>query len=148
MSLSGCGSGGDGGGGPAPAGATTVSGSVQAPNGQIAFHHPRGFIEQVVNLFTPTAYASISGLSSAPNGTLVQLARLNASGTGFTVVATTTTAGGTYSFNLTNLGLQVSNDLIVRVASGAVQMRAFATGSNVDLDPVSETSVQIGRAHV
>ena len=143
MSLSGCGSGGGGGGGPAPAGATTVSGSVQAPNGQIAFHHPRGFIEQVVNLFSPTAYASISGLSTAPNGTLVELARLSASGTGFTVVATTTTAGGTYSFNLTNLGLQISNDLIVRVASGAVQMRAFATGSDVDLDPVSETSVRL-----
>ena len=134
------GGGSDGGGSAAPT--TTVSGSVQAPNGQIAFNHFPGFIERLANLFIPTAYATISGLSPVPDGTQVQLARFNPTGTDFAVLATTTTAAGTYSFNLTNLGLQVSNDLIVHVANGAVQMRAFVTGSNVDLDPVAEASVR------
>jgi hypothetical protein len=139
-----CGGGGGGGGGGTPAASgTTVSGSVQAPNGQIAFAHPQGFIEQVANLLTAEAYASLSGLSPVPDGTQVQLARLNASGTGFTVLATTSTVGGTYSFNLTALGLQVSNDLIVRVVNGAVQMRGFVTGSHVNLDPVAESSVRL-----
>jgi hypothetical protein len=142
-----CGRGGGGGGtatGPAgAASATLVSGSVQAPNGQIAFNHSPGFIERLANFLAPTAYASLSGLSPVPDGTLVQLARFNATGTGFTVLATTTTVAGTYSFNLTNLGLHVSNDLIVHVANGAVQMRAFVTGSNADLDPMAETSVRL-----
>lgn len=145
VALSACGSGGggDGGGGSSAAPTASVSGSVQAPNGQIALNHSTGLIERLVNLFLPTAYATISGLSPVPDGTQVQLARFNATGTDFTVLATTTTAAGTYSFNLTNLGLQVSNDLIVHVANGAVQIRAFVTGSNVDLDPVAETSVRL-----
>jgi hypothetical protein len=145
LTLNACGGGGDGGtGGPPPTTPqTTVSGTVQAPNGQIAFNHSPGLIERLTNLLLPTAYATIAGLSPVPDGTPVQLARANATGTGFTVLATTTTTAGTYSFNLTNLGLQVSNDLIVQVAKGAVQMRAFVTGSNVDLDPVAETSVRL-----
>ena len=138
------GSGGSGGGSSgAPASTTTVSGSVQAPNGQVAFNHSPRFLARLANLFTPSAYASITGTSPVPDGTLVQLARFNADGTGFTILATTPTAGGTYSFNLTTLGLQIANDLIVRVANGAVQMRAFVTSSNVDLDPASETSVRL-----
>jgi len=144
MSCGGSGGGGENATGPAgTASATLVSGSVQAPNGQIAFNHSPGLIERLTNLFFPTAYATISGLSPVPDGTSVQLARFNATGTDFAVLATTTTAAGRYSFNLTSLGLQVSNDLIVHVTNGAVQIRAFVTGSKVDLDPVAETSVRL-----
>jgi hypothetical protein len=136
------GGGSDGGGGSA-APTTTVSGSVQAPNGQIAFNSSPRFLDRVANLFAPRAYASITGLSSVPDGTLVQLARMNAAGTDFSVLATTVTAGGAYSFNFTNLGLQIANDMMVRVANGTVQMRAFVTSSNVDLNPVSESSVRL-----
>lgn len=142
LALSACGGGGDGGGGSA-APTTTVSGSVRAPNGQIAFNHSPGFLDRVATLFTPTAYASIAGLSSVPDGTLVQLARLNAAGTDFSVLATTVTAGGSYSFNLTNLGLLIANDMMVRVANGTVQLRAFVTSSNVELDPTSESAVRL-----
>src|SRR5262249_2771666 len=37
----------------------------------------------------------------------------------------------------------LSNDLMVRVANGLVQMRGFVTGSHVDLNPISETSVRL-----
>ena len=59
--------------------------------------------------------ASVTGLSPVPDGTLVQLIRLNATGTSFTVLASTTTTGGRYTFNPSHLGLQPSNDLAVPV---------------------------------
>jgi len=144
FSISACGGDGGGGGGEAsPTQGTTISGSVQAPSGQIAFNHSLRFLTQLVDLFHPSAYASITGTSPVPDGTLVQLARLSADTSSFTILATTPTSGGTYFFNLTSLQLQIANDLIVRVATGAVQMRAFVTGSTVDLDPASETAVRL-----
>jgi len=142
--LTACG-GDDGGGAPAPSpSGTTVSGSVQAPNGQIAFNKPPGVFERLTSLFIPTVHASISGLSAVPDGTAVQLARFNATGTGVTTLATTSTRGGRYAFNLTNLGLQFSNDLMVQASgpTGTI-MRAFATNTAVDVDPASELAVRL-----
>src|SRR5262249_5005432 len=96
----------------------------------------------------PSANASVSGLSPVADGTTVQLIRVNAIATSFTVLSTTTTAGGRYIFNLTNLGLGLSQDLVVRVANGTVQMRAFVTGSNIDIDPASEAAVQSVLEHI
>ena len=143
LSCGGGGGGDAGGGAPPAAQTTTVSGSVQAPGGQVAFNQPQGLLQQFAQFISPSAYASVSGLSPVPDGTTVQLVRLNATGTSFTVLASTTTSGGRYTFNLTNLGIQPSNDLVVRVANGAVEMRAFVTSSNVDLDPLSETAVRL-----
>ena len=136
--------GGEGGGGSNAATGTTVSGSVQAPNGQIAFDHARGFFERLAHLIYPTVYASISGLSAVPDGTPVQLARFNATVTGVTILSTTTTSGGRYSFNLDKLGIQFSNDLIVQVAGATGKMiRAFVTNATADLDPGSELAVRL-----
>src|SRR5215467_10114026 len=131
---------GGGGESPTPTATSVVSGTVQAPNAQIAFAPSPGFFERVANLLNSSAYASIPGLSPVADGTQVQLARFNGAGTGFSVLATTMTAGGNYTFDLNSLNLPLSNDLIVRVANGSVQMRGFVTGSHVDLDPISETS--------
>lgn len=146
LSVAACGGGGEGGGAPGgappPATAQTiVSGSVQAPNGQVVFHQP-GIGDLFEDLFVSSAYASLSGLSPVPEGTSVQLGRMSSAGT-FTVLASTTISGGRYSFNLTSLGLTISSDLVVRVANGPVQMRAFVTGETVNLDPVSETAVRM-----
>lgn len=142
-SCGGGGGGGGAGGAPPSAQTTTVSGSVQAPGGQVAFSQPSNLLQQFSQFIAPSAYATITGVSPVPDGTTVQLIRMNAIGTTFSVLASTPTSGGHYSFNLTNLGVQPSSDLVVRVANGSVQMRAFVTGSNVDLDPVSETTVQL-----
>jgi alpha-tubulin suppressor-like RCC1 family protein len=61
----------------------------------------------------------------------------------FTTLASTTVSSGRYSFNLTSLGLTFTSDLVVRVANGPVQMRAFVTGETVNLDPISETAVRM-----
>lgn len=144
--LSSCGGGGGGGGSggsPPTVSATTVSGTVQAPGGQVSFSQPQTLLQQFAQFFSTTANASVNGLSPVPDGTTVELIRANAIATSFPVLSSTITDGGRYSFNLTSLGLEPSNDLVLRVANGAVQMRAFVTGSNVDIDPASEVAVQL-----
>jgi hypothetical protein len=142
-----CSGGGGSSGGSNPssgssASGTTVSGSVLAPGGQIALN-PKSPAQFFANLLSSAAYAGISGSSAVPDGTVVQLGRLTGNGSGFSIISTTQTTGGRYSFNLTNLNLQFASDLIVRVISGAVQMRAFVVSDSIDLDPVSETAVRL-----
>lgn len=132
-----------GGGGTTPVAAPTqtiVSGTVQAPGGAIAFFKKPGFGD----LFVSEAYAALTGLANVPDNTIVQLARLNATATSFSVISTTITSGGRYSFNLTALGLQPTNDLIVRVAGpSGRELRAFVVGTVADIGPVSEAAYQL-----
>lgn len=147
LTLIACGSGGGRGEGLPPDGApppaatqTIVSGTVQAPNGQVAFHQPT-----LWDLFESSAYASLSGLTPVPDGTPVQLGHIDRNGHFVDVVASTTVSGGRYSFNLTNLGLTFSSTLVVSASNPAsgVRMRAFVTRETVNLDPISESTVQL-----
>lgn len=147
-----CSGGGGSSGGSTPssgssASGTTVSGSVLAPGGQIALN-PKSPTQFFANLFSSAAYAGISGSSAVPDGTVVQLGRLTGNGSGFSIISMTQTAGGRYSFNLTSLNIQFASDLVVRVLNGAAQMRAFVVSDSVDLDPVSETTVQLVLEHL
>jgi hypothetical protein len=144
LSLSSCGGGGGGGAETTPPIAapvqTIVSGTVQAPGGQIAFFKKKSFGD----LFVSEAYAALTGLANVPDNTIVQLAKLNSNATSSTVITTATTTGGRYSFNLTALGLQPANDLIVRVAgSNGREMRAFVVGTAADISPISEAGCQL-----
>ncbi|MFY4730764.1 hypothetical protein [Nitrospira sp. BLG_2] len=138
--LSAC-SGGNGG---SEGAATTISGFVQAPNGQVAFTEPRGFIGQLTKLLMRTAHASFVGLSPVPDGTAIQLARFNSTGTGVTTLATSTTSEGRYSFTWTDQSLPFSTELIVQVTGPTGRMiRAFVTNPTVDVDPTSELAVRL-----
>ena len=118
---------------------TTVSGTVTAPGGAIAFNKERSFQD----LFATDAYAALNGLVSVSDGTIVELARFT-NGTNVSVITTTSTSGGRYSFNLGTLGLQPTNDLFVRVTgSNGTEMRAFVVGSIADISPVSEAACQL-----
>ena len=142
ISISSCSSGGGEGASPpiSTAPQTIVSGTVQAPNGQVALFKKTSFSD----LFLSEAYAALTGLANVPDNTIVQLARLDANASSFSVISTTSTSGGRYSFNLTALGLQPANDLIVRVAgSGGKEMRAFVVGNVADISPVSEAAYQL-----
>ena len=77
----------------------------------------------------------------------MQLGRISSAGS-FTALASTTVSGGRYSFNFTRLGLTFTSDLVVRVATGAVQMRAFVTEDTVDINPISESAVQVVLDHI
>ena len=143
------GGGGDGGAPPTATPAQTmVSGVVQAPNGQVVFHHP-GIGDFFKDLLVSSASASLLGVSPVPDGTPVQLGRMSSAGA-LTVLASTTVSGGHYSFNLTSLGLTVTSDLVVQVQNPAsgTRMRAFVTKDTVDLNPISESAVQVVLDHI
>lgn len=119
---------------------TIVSGSVQAPAGLVAFFKK----SSLEDLLTSDAYAALTGLSNVPDRTIVELARLDATASNFTVLATATTLGGRYAFNLTSIGAQPAHDLIVRVAGpGGKELHAFVIGTVIDLNPVSETAYRL-----
>lgn len=142
--ISSCGGGGGSGGGAGAPARGIVSGTVQAPNGQIAFHAKPNLFRDFVAHFTPSANAAVTGISSVAEGTAVELVRIDEAGAVIATLAVTSTSGGNYSFDLNTLGLDFASDLIVRVVGPAgMQMRAFVSGETVHIDPVSEAAVQM-----
>lgn len=149
LMLTACG--GDDGGSPPPPPSPPpptqiiVSGTVQAPAGQVAlFTEPRLW-ERIGALVFPEAVAALSGVGPVPDGTPVQLVRIEDAGNVAATLASTSVTNGRYSFNLTSLDLSPVSNLAVRVVNSGTgaQMRAFVTGSTVDLDPISETAVRL-----
>jgi hypothetical protein len=149
--LSSCGKGGagislSGGGNPViPTQDIIVSGSVQAPSGQIAFSGSKTLFKNFAEIIIPTANALIPGLSIVPDGTTVELASINDTGALVSTLSTTTVSGGTYSFDFTKLKLSFSSNLIVRVqnANSGIQMRAFVGIGVTNINPVSEAAVTL-----
>jgi len=110
-----------------------------APGGVVAFHGQPSFRQ----FFASSAYAALSGLVAVPDGTIVELARFTKSAN-VTVIGTTSTAGGRYSFNLSAFGVEPANDVFVRVVgSQGKEMRAFVVGNVADITPVSEAACQL-----
>ena len=144
-SILSCSSGGNGGGEEVPPTVsptttvqpTMVSGTVQAPGGQIAFFKKPGFGDWLES----EAYAAVSGLAPVSDGTTVELGRIgHTSPFSFSLISSTVTSGGRYTFNLTNLGLIPAVDIIVRVRNGSTELRAFVTGATVHINPMSEVA--------
>jgi hypothetical protein len=143
--LVGCGGGGGGGGSPATPAPTTVSGTVQTPNGQVALNTSQRLKRFASNLILREASADLIGLSPVPDGTKVQLVRIDPV-TGLTQaeIASTTTSGGRFTFNLTQLGIGFSNTLIVQLAEETgIKLRAFVVDGIANLEPVSEAVVEL-----
>jgi hypothetical protein len=136
--------GGGGGGGSPPPPPTVVSGAVQAPGGQVSLFYQPDVLQRVADFFASPAHAVVLGLTSVPDGTQVELGRINSKGA-FSRLATANTSGGRYSFNLTSLGIGFSVDLVARVVgtSTTVQMQAFVIRETVDIDPLSEAAVRM-----
>jgi len=151
-SLYACGGGGGGAGGgavpppppPPPPPQTILGGTIEAPNGQIALHWAPSGIDRWVEILVPAANASIPGVTPVADGTPVDLIRLDDAGEVIETLASTTTSGGEYSFNFTELGLDFANDLMVIATGGAgVELRAFATQETTNIDPDSEATVSL-----
>ena len=142
--LTGCGGGGGGGSSPAAPAETTVSGTVQTPGGQVALNGPQILRRFVANLILSEAHADLTGLSAVPDGTKVQLARIDpVTGLTLSEIASTTTSKGRFSFNLTQLGVGLSNTLIAQLAEETgIKLRAFVVDNVVNLEPVSEAVVE------
>jgi hypothetical protein len=141
----GCGGGGNSVGGSSGSTDFVVSGTVSAPGGIVAFVPRKNLFARLADVLISPAYAAITGLASVPDGTKVDLVRINNSGVVISPLATTNTSGGSYSFNLTKLGQATASDLVVQVfdSSNVLNMRAFVATGTVNIDPVSETTVRL-----
>src|SRR5262245_44991937 len=135
--LGSCGGSGSGGGE-----SHRLTGIVRSPNGQaIGFSaaprrtRPIGW-EGREALVVP-------GLLAVPDGTAVELVRVSDAGVPLESLASTVTAGGQYSFDLSDLGLAQSSDLFVIAGSGASELRAPGVRAELDVDPLSEAVVQL-----
>lgn len=143
------GAGGDSNGGGGTAGSPpqnfVVSGTVSAPGGAVAFLPARSLFQQLADTLIAPVHAAISGMAPVSDGTTVELVRINDDGTVMSVLATTKTSGGNYSFDLTALGLSAASDLVVQVTSlsSGAKMRSFVVAESVNVDPVSETTTRI-----
>lgn len=126
--ISACGGSSSGDPSPDDEAQTTVSGSVQAPDGQFASNQQKGLLQYIAALVIAEANTAVSGLSPVTEGAVVELIRIDTDGTILATLATTTVSSGTYSFNLTKLGLNFSGDLVVRAVGTGVQMRAVVVG--------------------
>ncbi|MBI5461627.1 MAG: hypothetical protein HY941_05505, partial [Gammaproteobacteria bacterium] len=124
-----------------------VDGVVTAPAGVIASSERSGGLSmaRLLDFFVAPAQAAMSRLLPVPNGTPVDLVRVNDAGRMSAPIATTTTRYGRYQFDLTALRRSVSSRLLVRVDNVATgqQLRAFVSDKTVDINPVSETAVRL-----
>lgn len=148
VAIGGCGGGGDeeydSGSGATPSLPTysKVSGVVSAPNAALAFKVEPSAFKRLAEFFTSSAHADLASTSSVPDGTLIELLRIDDDGNVVRVLDSTTTLHGKYNFDLS--GVHLASDLIVRAMneSTGVQLRAFVTDESVDIDPVSEVVVR------
>jgi hypothetical protein len=138
--LAACGGGGGGG-----EDGTRIAGMVRSPDGQ--------GIGLTGRTRPPVARAEaeeggreridLPGLLPVPDGTNVELVRLDAVGAATEVLASTTTSAGLYTFDLSSLGLTLAADLEVEAGSGATRLRAPAARTALDVDPLSEVLVRL-----
>jgi hypothetical protein len=151
LTLVACGGGGGGGGNspsppppPPPPPDVIVGGLIEAPNGQIASTWPLHGLDRWLTLVVPEAAASVPGAIPVPDGTPVDLNRLDADGSIVETIASTTTTGGRYSFNFTDLGLAFNDYYVATAVGGAgIVLRTFVTSEIADVDVESETTVDL-----
>ncbi len=129
---------------PPPPPDVIIGGSVEAPNGQIAFHRRPSRPAYWLDVLMSAAHASVPGSSPVADGTPVDLVRLDDNGSVAQTLASTTTSGGRYSFNFTDLNLSIAGDLVVTAMGGAgIELRAFVSREIVNVDAESEATVSL-----
>ncbi len=122
-----------------------VSGTVSAPGGAVALLTDKSLFAKASDLFFSSANAAISGIATVPDGTRVDLIRIDDTGAQTAALANTTTTGGKYSLDLPGLGLMTASDLVVQISSStsSAKLRAFVTSASVNIDPASEATVRL-----
>ena len=143
LSLSACGGGGGGGGSLSSPQSNVVSGDVMTPNGMVASIANPTIADKLLNWVLPTAIADLAGIADVPDNTIIELVQLDGGGNVTSVISTTTTSNGRYSFDLDSLNITNSSSLAVRLpVNGGAPIHAIVTGSEVDVVPEAEVIYQ------
>ncbi len=129
-----CQSSGDGGGSQA----TTISGTVSAPNGVLAKAEPQGLRRWFARLGLSHAWAQVvSGLTPLQGATVFLIRVDNAGNLTATLAQTTTDNNGLYTLTLP-AGVTFSSDLVVQVTNAATPQQIGTPGT------LSAPAVQAG----
>lgn len=131
-----CGGGGGGGEGGGNS-STTITGTVSAPGGAIAYLEQRSLFAKIVDTLLSPAAAAITG-TSAVAGATVELFIIDNNGNtvGDAIATTTADAMGVFSVDTTE---SLSSNLMLRATDGGgAEMRALAISASIDIDPVTE----------
>ncbi|MGV0958588.1 MAG: carboxypeptidase-like regulatory domain-containing protein [Limnohabitans sp.] len=118
----------------------SLSGSVSAPNGALAFSAPETLLTRLASLFVPRAYAQQSSgtFSGVGAGVTVSLIEIDASlnQVGAALATTTTAADGSYTL-LAPEGFVPAAKYVIRATGTQGTMDAIVTGTTVNVDPVT-----------
>lgn len=134
--LTGCG------GGSGTASGVSISGTISAPGGQVAFNQATDLLSRLARLFIPSAYAQTSGaFSGVGAGVAVNLIEVDTAGNqvGSPLATSTTLADGSYTLTAPE-GFVPSSKFVVRATASGGQLDAIVTGTTVNVDPVSNTT--------
>lgn len=116
-----------------------VTGLVRAPGGAALASSARSGPRTVAG--DGTQRAEFPGLLPVPDGTQVELVRLDAAGEPREVLARSTTLAGAFALALVEPGATDSlRELAVVAGSGATRMRAWIAGTTADVDPFAEAA--------
>ena len=143
-SISGCG--GSSSSSSSGSGSTTVSvtGSVSAPGGMIAFNQPGVLDSMFASLFGAPAYGAITGVTAVGAGVTVNLIEVDASGTqvGDVIATATTDATGAYTLDAPE-GFVPGSQYVVRAVGSSTNLDARVTDLTPDVDPLTDVASDI-----
>ncbi|MDH5445711.1 MAG: hypothetical protein OEY52_09155 [Gammaproteobacteria bacterium] len=133
-----------------PASSTSLSGTVSAPGGSIAFNPPTGLKKMLADtFFGKQAISALSGVSAVGAGINVELIEVDASGTqvGASIGKAVTDANGKYSLSVSG-SFNPSGKYVLRAKgnSSNIEARVFENAS--DIDPISHATSELITAQV
>ena len=122
--------------------ATSLTGSVSAPGGSLAFHQPTGIKNMFASIFAgKQAHAALSGVSAVGAGVTMELIEVDAAGVkvGAALATATTDASGAYTMIQPN-GFTASSKYVIRATAGGINLDVRVTGTANDVDPISNVT--------
>lgn len=122
----------------------SVTGSVSALNGQVAFYSPGIFDSIVAGLFGKPLYANVPGEQSVGAGVTVNLIEVNNEGVqvGAVIATAVTDSAGSYSLDAPE-GFEAGSQFVVRAAGNSSSVDARVASLTSDIDSVSDAASSI-----
>lgn len=131
------------GGGSTSSSTVSLSGTVSAPNGDIAFNDSTNFLTRLARLFVSEAMAIASSgtFTGVGAGVTVELIEIDSTGAkvGSTLASATTDSTGSYSLTAPS-GFVPASKYVVRATGSSGTIDAIVTGTTVDVDPVTNVA--------
>lgn len=122
-----------------PGEAPTVSGTVTAPGGELAFNPPSKLQRFASSIFGKPAVAALANVSAVGSGVTVELIEVDADGNqvGDAIKSTTTDSSGSYSFKTMT---DPDSKYVIRATGSADTMDVRFTSTSSSIDPVTSAA--------